>query len=154
MLSLLLSGRGRLIVHLTGWLLVALVTFYLILGLRPAGEALARTLMNILFPAGLFYINARIVVNRLFECGRYWQWGFWSLALWLGFAGLRVWAERTIFGGSLFKGSNFMPDGGGERVFFVTALIYFVLMIFSALYQLLENRREIEIRHTQAQLNY
>lgn len=154
MLSLLLSGRGRLIVHFTGWLLVTLVTFYLILGLRPAGEAFARTVMNILFPAGLFYLNAKIVVNRFFERGHYWQWGFWSLALWLGFAGLRVWAERAVFGGSLFKGSNFMPDGGGDRVFFVTALIYFVLMIFSALYQLLENRREIEIRHTQAQLNY
>jgi LytS/YehU family sensor histidine kinase len=47
-----------------------------------------------------------------------------------------------------------MPGDRGFRMFFVTVLIYFILMIFSALYQLLENRREIEARHTQAQLNY
>ena len=154
MLALLLSGRGRLIIHLTGWLLVALVTYYLILGLRPPGEALARTAMNIVFPAILFYVNARIVVNRLFERRRYWQWGWWSLVLWLGTAAVRVWAELQVFGESLFKSRSIMPDDQGNRMFFVTALIYFILMIFSALYQLLENRREIEIRHTQAQLNY
>ncbi|MCC6280439.1 MAG: hypothetical protein IT262_07565, partial [Saprospiraceae bacterium] len=50
MLNTILSSRGRLIVHLTGWLLVSLVTYYLILGLRPPGEALARTVMNMAFP--------------------------------------------------------------------------------------------------------
>lgn len=154
MLSLLLSGRGRLIVHFTGWLLLALVTYYLILGLRPPGEALARTAMNIVFPATLFYVNAKILINRYFEKHRYGQWGAYSIALWLGMSGLRVWAELEIFGGNMFRMRNIMPDDRGYRMFFVTALIFFILMIFSALYQLLENRREIEIRHTQAQLNY
>ncbi len=154
MLSTLLSGRGRLIVHLTGWLLVSLVTFYLILGLRPPGEALARTVMNIVFPAFLFYFNAKVVVNRYFETHRYWQWGLWSVLLWLGTALVRVWMELQLFGGNVLNAQNIMPDDKGFRMFFVTALIYFVLMIFSALYQLLENRREIEARHTQAQLNY
>ena len=154
MLNTLLSGRGRLIVHLTGWLLVSLVTFYLILGLRPPGEALARTVMNIVFPAFLFYVNAKVVVNRYFERHRYWQWGLLSVSLWLGTAMVRVWVELELFGGNVLNAQNIMPDDKGFRMFFVTALIYFVLMIFSALYQLLENRREIEARHTQAQLNY
>ena len=154
MLTTLFSGRGRLIVHFTGWLLVSLIIYYLILGLRPPGEALARTAMNIVFPAFLFYVNARVVVNRYFERHRYWQWGLWSIVLWLGTAVARVWAELQVFGESLFNSRSIMPDDHGNRMFFVTALIYFILMIFSALYQLLENRREIEIRHTQAQLNF
>ena len=154
MLNTLLSGRGRLIVHLTGWLLVSLVTFYLISGLRPPGEALARTVMNMSFPAVLFYINAKIVVNRFFETHRYGRWAFWSLILWLGTAWIRVLTELWTFGGNVFSKQNILPDDRGYRMFFVTALIYFILMIFSALYQLLENRREIEARHTQARLNF
>ena len=154
MLNTIFSGRGRLIVHLTGWLLVSLATYYLVLGLRPPGEALARTLMNIVFPVLLFYINAKVVVNRFFETHRYALWAFVSVTLWLGTALLRVWTELSIFGGHVFNTRNVMPDDRGYRMFFVTALIYFILMIFSALYQLLENRREIETRHTQAQLNY
>ncbi len=106
MLNLLLSGRGRLIVHLTGWLLVSLVTYYLILGLRPPGEALARTIMTIVFPATLFYINARIVINRYFEKHRYWQWGIYTLLLWLGMASLRVWTELEVFGANLLQGQT------------------------------------------------
>ena len=154
MLNTILSGRGRLIVHLTGWLLVSLVTYYLILGLRPPGEALARTVMNMAFPAALFYVNAKLIINRFFEAHRYGQWALLSTALWLGTALLRVWTELLVFGGNVFSTRNVMPDDRGYRMFFVTALIYFILMIFSALYQLLENRREIEARHTQAQLNY
>ena len=154
MLNILLSGRGRLIVHLTGWLLVSLVTYYLILGLRPPGEALARTVMNMAFPAALFYVNAKLIINRFFERRRYWQWAVLSVALWLGTALIRVWAELLVFGGNIFSTRNIMPDDRGYRMFFVTALIYFILLIFSSLYQLLENRREIEARHTQAQLNY
>ena len=154
MLNTIFSGRGRLIVHLTGWLLVSLATYYLVLGLRPPGEALARTLMNIVFPVLLFYVNAKFVVNRFFETHRYALWAFVSVTLWLGTALLRVWTELSIFGGHVFNTRNIMPDDRGYRMFFVTALIYFILMIFSALYQLLENRREIETRHTQAQLNY
>ena len=153
MLQILLSGRGRFATHLTGWLLVTLVTFYLLSGVRPVGEAAARTLMIIGFPLVLFYINSRVLVNRFFEAGHYKRWAFWSLTLWLGAAALRARTEMFVFGGSIFN-SNIAPPDGGVRMFLVSALIYLILMVFSALYQLLENRRELEALHAAAQLNY
>jgi sensor histidine kinase YesM len=153
MLQTLLSGRGRLITHFSGWALVTLVTFYLLSGIRPPGEAAARTALFIFFPLVLFYTNARVLTNRFFEAHQYGKWVFWALVLWLGMAGIRVWAELKVFGSTILS-SNEVPKDGGLKMFLVTVLIYFVLMIFSGLYQLLENRRELDARHAEAQLNY
>lgn len=117
------------------------------------GEALGRTAMNLVFPIVLFYVNGRILVSRYFEAGRYGQWAVWSILLWLGLAFLRTRLELVIFHGSIFN-QNGAPENGSLRMFLVVALIYLVLMVFSGLYQLLENRRELEARHTEAQLNY
>ena len=153
MLQKLLSGRGRIITHLLVWLLVATVMFYLISSMRPAGEAAGRTLVNLMFPAVIFYLNGRVLVNRFFETKRYWAWGFWSVLLWLGMAAIRTKAEFELFGGSIFT-NNIQPQDGGWKFFLVISLIFFILMVFSGLYQLLENRRELETLHAQAQLNY
>lgn len=153
MLSLLLSGRGRLITHTIGWALVALVMFYLLAGVRPVGEALGRTAMNLAFPMLLFYVNGRVLVNRYFESGQYAQWALWSVVMWLSMAALRTRLELVVFGGSIFT-QNRNPEAGEGRIFLVVALIYLLLMVFSGLYQLLENRRELEARHAEAQLNY
>ena len=51
------------------------------------------------------------------------------------------------------KPHYFFKDGGW-RMFLIMALIFFVLMLFSGLYQLLENRRELETLHAEAQINY
>lgn len=153
MLHVLLSGRGRFITHVAGWMLVTLVTFYLISGIRPIHEAIGRTLMFVLFPMVLFYVNARVLTNRFFEAGKYLQWAVLATLLWLGMAALRIWTELKFFGGNILS-QNTPPADGGVKMFLVTVLIYFVLMIFSGLYQLLENRRELETRHAEAQLNY
>ncbi|MFN0212997.1 MAG: sensor histidine kinase [Saprospiraceae bacterium] len=153
MLPILLSGRGRLITHFSGWAVVCLVTFYLLSGMRPTGEAVARTALFILFPILLFYINGRVLTNRFFEKKKYGQWAVLALVLWLGMAALRVWAELAVFGSTIFSANEKVRASYGN-VFLVTVLIYFVLMIFSGLYQLLENRRELETLHATAQLNY
>lgn len=153
MLLKLLSGRGRLITHFSGWALVTLVAFYLLSSIRPPGEAAARTALFVFFPAVLFYTNARILTNRFFEAHKYGKWAIWAIILWLGMAAIRVWAELKIFGGNILNNAG-APADGGLKMFLVTALIYFVLMIFSGLYQLLENRRELDVRHAEAQLNY
>jgi len=153
MLQKLLSGRGRLITHFSGWALVTLVTFYLISGMRPPGEALGRTVMFVIFPMVLFYTNARVLTNQYFEAQKYGQWAVLAIVLWLGMAALRVWTELAIFGGNILSTQE-RTVGNGTKMFLVTALIYFVLMIFSGLYQLLENRRALEERHAEAQLNY
>lgn len=152
-LQKLLSGPGRIITHLLVWLLVATVMFYLLSTMRPAGEAAGRTMVNLFFPAVIFYLNGKVLVNRFFETKRYWTWGFWSIVLWLGMAFIRTKAEFKLFGGSVFT-NNIRPQDGGWKMFLVVALIFFILMVFSGLYQLLENRRELESLHTQAQLNY
>lgn len=153
MLQILFSGRGRLITHLSGWAVVASITFYLLSGIRPTEEALGRTAIFVLFPAVLFYTNARVLTNHFFEEKKYGLWAVLAVLLWLGMAALRVWTELKIFGGNVLSAS-IPPADGGVKMFAMTALIYFILMIFSGLYQLLENRRELETRHAEAQLNY
>ncbi|HND89987.1 MAG TPA: sensor histidine kinase [Saprospiraceae bacterium] len=153
MLQTLFSARGRLITHTIGWALVGLVLFYLIAGMRPVGEALGRTALNLFFPMTLFYVNGRMLINRYFETGQYRRWLLYSVGLWLIMALLRTRLEVLAFGGSLFAPGAAAPDTA-KRIFLVVALIYLLLMVFSGLYQLLENRRELEARHTEAQLNY
>ena len=153
MLQTLLSGRGRFFTHLLSWSLIVLTMFYLLSTMRPVGEAAARTVMNLSFPILMFYVNGRVLINRYFETKRYWAWGFLSISLWLGMAALRTKAELMIFGGTVFN-NNTLPPDGGWTIFLVFSLMFFVLMLFSGLYQLLENRREIEALHAKAQLNY
>lgn len=153
MLQILLSGRGRLITHTIGWVLAGLVLFYLISGVRPVQEALGRTALNLFLPMVLFYVNGRVLINRFFEQGKYRVWLLTSLGLWLGISVLRTRMEMSIFGSSLFAEATDQPEAW-RRIFLAILLIYLLLMVFSGLYQLLENRRELETRHTEAQLNY
>lgn len=160
MLHALLSGRARLTTHVVGWFMVALLFYSLISGLRGPVEGLYRTALNMAFLLALFYGNAKIVVNRYFETGRYGLLIVITLVLWLGAAALRTWTELRLFGGSIFQNNQIPPDGG-KRMFIAYALSFFLLLLFSTLYQLLENRhtlelrhRDLEIRHTEAQLNY
>ncbi|MBC7778027.1 MAG: histidine kinase [Phycisphaerae bacterium] len=153
MLLKLLSGRGRLITHFSGWALVTLITFYLLSGIRPPGEAVARTALFMLFPMVLFYTNARVLINYFFEAKKYGQWIVLAVALWLVMAAVRVWTELALFGGNILSVDD-RKVADGWKMYLVTVLIYFVLMIFSSLYQLLENRRELENLHAEAQLNY
>jgi len=152
-LPILLSGRGRFITHVGSWLLVAGIMFYLLLSIRPPQEAAARTLLNLSFPILLFYLNSKVLVNRLFEKRRYREWGFWSIVLWIGMAALRSQMEIRVFGGTIFTNSEFSNDYGW-RTFLVAVMLFFGLMLFSGLYQLLENRREMDALHTAAQINY
>lgn len=152
-LHALLSGRGRLVTHLMGWGLTFLVFFYLFSALRGAAEGFARTCLNMVFLLVVFYGNAKVLVNRYFETGRHRQWLTLSIVFWLGSAALRAQSELWIFGGNIFTGDR-SPEQGGLRMFALYVLSYLMLMVFSALYQLLENRRELETRHIEAQLNY
>jgi sensor histidine kinase YesM len=153
MLQTLFSGRARFVAHLTGWLLTFFVFFYLFSGLRGVQEGFARTCLNVAFLLVVFYGNAKILVNRFFETGRYGIWITLSVVFWILSAALRTQTELWIFGGNIFTG-NTPPEQGGIRMFALYILAYLMLMIFSALYQLLENRRELETRHAEAQLNY
>jgi sensor histidine kinase YesM len=153
MLHALLSGRGRLITHLAGWVLTFIVFFYLFSGLRGVQEGFARTCLNVFFLLLVFYGNAKWLVNGFFEKGRYRLWLVLSILFWVGAAALRTRTEIWIFGGNIFTGDK-PPAQGGIRMFALYILAYLMLMVFSALYQLLENRRELESRHAEAQLNY
>ncbi|MFN0035571.1 MAG: sensor histidine kinase [Saprospiraceae bacterium] len=155
MLQTLLSGRGRLITHLVGWSLVFFIFFYLISGMRGTGEAFVRAGINLLFLIVLFYGNAKFLVNRFFESGRYGIWIALTLVFWVSMAALRAWVEIEGFGGSLFSMAGVSSRNGGIlRVFLGYALSFLLLLVFSGFYQLLENRRELEARHAEAQLNY
>ncbi len=158
--SSLLSGRSRLVTHLTGWAMVFISFFYLLNQVRPPAEALARTLVNMAFLLALFYGNAKFLVNRYLETGRYPRLVVYLLVFWLGMAALRAWVELHLFGGSIFAGGQ----GTGPnwtRMFVAYTISFFLLLLFSTLYQLVENRQalelrhqELETRHVEAQLNY
>ncbi|MCC7504313.1 MAG: histidine kinase [Saprospiraceae bacterium] len=158
--SMLLSGRARLITHLTGWTFVFVSFFYLFSQVRPPGEALMRTVMNLAFMLALYYGNAKLLVNRYLEPGRYRELIVYLLLFWLGMAALRTWVELNTFGGNVFVARTGMQPSW-VRMFVVYSISYFLLLLFSTLYQLVENRhalelrhRELETRHVEAQLNY
>ncbi|MFN0015443.1 MAG: histidine kinase [Saprospiraceae bacterium] len=153
MLQLLLSGRARLLTHAVGWLLVALLFFSLFSSVRSTGEALARTILNLAFLLVIFYGNARWLVNQYFETGRYKPLIALTLAFWIGMTGLRTVAEIHLFGGSVFSG-NKTPDDGGVQLFLAYALSFFLLLLFSTLYQLLENRYALELRHRELEARH
>ncbi len=146
MLIPLLSGRARLVTHVVGWTLVALLLFLLFNSLRGPAEALSRTALNLAFLLALFYGNAKILINGFFETGRYKQLVALVLIFWPGMAALRTLAEMHLFGKSLLA-DNQLPSDGGLRMFLVFLLFYFLLLLFSTLYQLLENRHNLELRH-------
>lgn len=155
-----LSGRTRLVTHISGWTLVFITFFYLLRGIRGPSEAMMRTIMNMAFLMALFYGNAKVLVNHFLEKGRYGLLVLLALIFWLGMAGLRTWVELHLFGGSIFTSAQ-LPADGGARMFMAFAGIYLVLLVFSTLYQLLENRHllelhhhELEARHAEARLSY
>ncbi|MBK8965538.1 MAG: histidine kinase [Saprospiraceae bacterium] len=159
MLHTFLSGRGRFVTHLTGWVLLALLLFTLVSGLRDTGEVLGRTALNMVFVVLMFYSNAKILVNRFFETGRYRLFIPLVLVFWLGMAALRTVLEQTVFGGSVLDGP--MPRATPKQLFLAFSLSFFLLLLFSTVYQLLENRltlelrhRELQVQHVEAQLNY
>ncbi len=160
MLDLLLGGRARLMTHVVGWLLLGLLFFGLFSSLRGPGEALSRTALNLVFLVLMFYVNAKVLVNRFLETGRYRTLLALTLVFWLGMAALRSYAETELFSQRLLSNDRLPPDGG-LRMFLAYALSFFLLLLFSTLYQLLENRyllelkhRRLEAQHAGAQLDY
>lgn len=160
MLSYLLTGRARLLTHMSGWALVFFTFYILISWIRPFPEALSRAVLNVSFMMALFYGNGRILVNRYLEQGRYASGLLLTALFWLGMAALRVWTELHLLGGSLF--ADRLPGASDARRLFVAyAISYFLLLLFSTLYQFLENRQMLELKHqrleaqhAEAQLNY
>ncbi|MFN4255993.1 MAG: sensor histidine kinase [Saprospiraceae bacterium] len=159
-LQSILVGRARLAVHGTAWALIALTFFYLLSGVASPAAALGRTVVNVVFLLVLFYGNAKLLVNPLFEKGRLGLLVFAVVPVLVAAAGLRTWIEFNMFGGPIFAAP---ADGSerGSRLFAFYLISYFLLLIFSTLYQLLENRnrletqhRALEARHAEAQLNY
>jgi len=154
------AGRVRVITHLSGWLLLAFMFFYFLSGVRTVEEAFWRTGVNLGFMLALFYGNARVLVNRYLEKGRKVRYLGIAVIILLGSAFLRSWIEEHLFGGSVFKVFTQVQDGSW-RLFLGYFISFFLLLVFSTLYQLVENRHLLEIqhlelgvRHQEAQLNY
>lgn len=155
MLNKILSGRGRLTIHIFGWTLVYFLFFYLISGIKGPEVAAWRATITLLFLLVIFYGNGKILINQFFEKGRYTQWAILSIFFWLLFSALRAWIEFDYFGGSLFNiAGPIRRPVSATRIFAGYSLSFLLLFVFSGLYQLLENRRELEAKHTEAQLNY
>lgn len=155
----LLTGRARFVTHLVGWLSVFFLFFYLLSGLYGPREAFGRVLLNLVFLLALFYGNARWIVNRYLEKGRPWSLIGFTALIWLGASALRAWLEVQLYSRSLL--GQPMAEVSAVQLFLRFALSYFLLLLFSSLYQLLENRyllelrhRELQTRHAEAQLNY
>jgi two-component system LytT family sensor kinase len=154
-----LTGRSLLVTHLIGWVLVASIFFSLIYGMRGSWEAFTRTTVNLAFMVLLFYGNARLLVNRLMEKGKYGQLVFGALLFCFVAAGARAWVEIHFFGRTLFDTTGETPQFW--RLWGGYSISFFLLLLFSTLYQLTENRQYLEVqhsdlkaRHAEAQLNY
>lgn len=120
--------------------------FYLISGVRGPQEALARTCVNILFFMALFYGNAKLIINRYVETGLVRERLWIVVLLWAGASVLRAFVELRLFGTSVFDRDLTHPMSL-MRLSLVYSLSFFLLLLFSSLYQLVENRRKLELRH-------
>ena len=154
------AGRARVITHLSGWLLLAFMFFYFLSGVRSMEEAFGRTGVNLSFMLAIFYGNTRFLVNRYLEIGRRSQYLAIVVLVLLGSAFLRSWIEVYWFGGSVFRMYT-QGEDGAWRLFWGYFISFFLLWVFSTLYQLVENRHalaiqhlELGVRHQEAQLNY
>ena len=160
MLHPFLQGRSRIITHITAWTLVAFLLFIAISGVSTAWESFQRTTINLLFLIILFYLNARVFIDRYFEKRQYGKLVLISVSVIFAAAALRTWIEMKVMGGSLFLGKANVPHP--ELKMFSAYFISFVLlMFFSTMYQLVENRNKLvlqhtllEARHHEAQLNF
>ncbi len=134
MVSQLLSGRSCLIVHLTGWLLIFLSFHYLIGEFRGPDEVWLRTCLNMAFLLVLFYGNAKLLVNRYLEKGHYGRLVGLTIIFWLGLVFLRTWLEVWLFSQTPDGSPIFSEDW--KRIFLVSLVSFFLLILFSTLYQL------------------
>jgi two-component system, LytTR family, sensor kinase len=160
MLHPFLQGRSRIITHISAWTLVGLLFFMAISGLRTSQESLMRTGVNLFFMTGLFYLNARVMIDRFFEKKRYGILLILSLLIITFAAFLRAWIEIHWFGGSLFTTVG-PPDTSGMKMFWAYFISFVLLMLFSTMYQLVENRNQLQLQHSvleakhhEAQLNF
>jgi sensor histidine kinase YesM len=153
-ISVLLTGRGRWWAHTIAWTVFALMFFFMVNELRGWQEALIRTSVNFTLLIGLFYFNARVLVDRFLENGRWVTYMVAAAITILTLAAIRAYSASILPGG-LF------PQQTPERTFGVTLLLYLLVLLLSGMYQLLENRLHAELqahaweaRHAEAQLSY
>jgi len=156
----LFSGKARIATHFFSWAFIAVTIFYLLNSVCGSIEALQRTLVNVSFMITLFYVNARIIVNNYAETGKIGPLIGFIVVFLLLMTSLRYYLEKLIFTSSFLHIDQTNTDGNWRL--FIGFLFYFsVVMLFSALYQLVENRRllefkhlELGIKHQEAELNY
>ncbi|MFN7831946.1 MAG: sensor histidine kinase [Bacteroidota bacterium] len=153
-------GRARIVTHLVSWILITFVIFNAVYIFRGPSEAVGRTLLNIGFIAMVFYVNSKVLVNFFYEKKRYAWWLGLFIILWLTMAALRTWSEIFIFGDTLME-QNMPGQRGQWRTFLMYIFMFFILLIFSSMYQIFENRIEVESRnrelvtmHNEARLNF
>ncbi len=153
MIQAIFSRRVQVVLHVCGWGMAFFVFYQLFVTLTTPEEGLRRAIVNVGYAAALFYFNAKVMVNLFFERGKYWHWGIGVGLLWVLSAFIRMKIEVMVFGGSLFQ-RNPNAESNSYRIFMGYLFIFLILLTFSSLYQLMNNRRELETRHAEAQLNY
>ncbi|MDX2134085.1 MAG: sensor histidine kinase [Saprospiraceae bacterium] len=152
--SALLSGRGRRWTHAVGWMAFYLIIFVLISEMRGWQEALFRTTFNFAVLIGIFYFNARILVNRLLEKG---HWGAYLISV----LGLLTVLSVVRYAIEQFVAGQLLPQQTPQRLLIASFVVYLLVVLLSGVYQLLENRHHAELkahaweaRHAEAQLSY
>ena len=148
-----LSGRALILTHIIGWALVGVLFFLAIAGVKDIHEGLVRTAVNLAFMVPLFYINARVFINRFFEKGRYRLLLGSSFLLVVIMAALRAYVEVNWLGGSIV-GQQFPAANPWLRMFLVYSFSFILLAFFSSMYQLVENRNELALHHSQLEARH
>ena len=153
-------GRARIVTHIIGWALTSLVFFNATSVFRGPSEAAWRTVLNISFMMTVYYVNSKLLVNHFYEKRRYLWWLVLVLILWMTMAALRTWSEVFFYGGTVMDQNMPGPKSQG-RTFFLFSFLVLLLLIFSSMYQLFENRIEVESKnrelvamHNEARLNF
>ena len=153
-------GRARIATHVVSWALVTILVFNAVYVFRGPSVAVGLTLLNISLMATIFYVNSKVLVNFFYEKKRYALWLGLLIIFWITMAVLRTWSEIYIFGDTLME-QNMPGQKGQWRTFLMHLFMFFLLLMFSSMYQIFENRIEVESRnrelvamHNEARLNF
>lgn len=142
--------------HLSVWV-GGLATFTIIaLNGLDVEMSIFRALLNVTILAGLFYLNAGWLVNKILEKGQYLLYFSLAVAAFFAFSELRTWLNRYF---ELHLQPEPFDDALLVRLFsYITSG---GIIIVSALYQVLQNRyfnqkRDLEMlsRYQEAQLQF
>jgi hypothetical protein len=135
------SKRFKILLHLFFWIILTIVAYTLVRAVTPSDFIVVRTLMNVSFQIIIFYVNAKLLVNHFLENKKYVIYIASAIVLFV-----LVYFLRRLTDIYITKLENpteeFLVLKNRLKSFYGGGLGF--MLLFSTMYQLVENRYKNE----------